>query len=817
MRLADNQPAKERASSAAIGLLGAGLERDVLACLVVAAVYVAGAKLGFIFAFQTKQVTAFWPPTGIAVAALFLYGMRVWPGIWLGAFVSNAMMHEPLATAAGISIGNTLAPVVGVALVNRLVGFDPRLERRRDVIGLALIASIFAMTISATNGTLNLALGGIIQWSWPSLAAIWRLWWIGDAMGVLLFAPLILTWATARQWRRPHWTDVAEHTIFGIAVILASALLFLSATPLQYPIYPLIIWTGLRFSQRVTALTATVVSAFAIWGTVHGLGPFSAGSPDHRIAGLVMFMAVMVLTGLALGAVMAERRSADARLEAAEHRFHSLAEIVPHIVWTADGTGWFDWYNHRYYDHTGQSRAESMGWGWQGVVHRRDLPRVMQEWPRSIATGEPFELEARIRDAHGSFRWYLIRALPSRDSHGVVARWYGTCTDIDDQKRALQQSAKVAETLQTALLPGHLPARPDIRFDALYLTAEREALIGGDWYDAFELPTGQLVVSIGDVTGHGLNAAVTASRIRQSIFAAALDEPHPAAVLARVNRLLRFQEDTVATALVAVIERDLSGMRFASAGHPPPMIATKTSPAQSLPVGGVPLGVSTDIELSVHWVGLQRDAIMLFYTDGVTEFSRDIAAVESVLLEALTRLAREPSNERPSVVLQRAVMGFGRPTDDAVLMVLQLAPQPLPLLPITGELRKTWTFHSSSAYSAHASRHELMAFARRFVTDDADLHRLELLIGEILANTVKHAPGLVTVEIDWSRKVPIMTIQDTGPGLRAFSPSLPPDEFEETGRGLFLINALARAVRLEKTAASGTKMTIELPMTNGHV
>ncbi len=801
-------------TSAPLWFFRPDIGRDVLRIFAIAVLYVVGAKVGFAFAFQTKQVTAFWPPTGIAVAALFLFGIRMWPGVWLGAFVANAMTHESLLTAAGIAVGNTLAPVVGVALLNRFVGFDPRLERVRDVVGLILIASIGAMTISATNGTLNLALANIIPWSWSWIASVWRLWWIGDAMGVLLFAPLILVWSAGFRLRNPRWPEVVEFCIFSVVMLAATWFLFMNVTPLKIPLYPLIIWTGLRFSQRVTSLAVAVVAAIAIWGTIHNLGPFTTGSLDHRMSDLATYLAVTVMTGLALGAVAAERRLANASLKAAERRFHALAEIVPQIVWTADSTGWFDWYNQRYFTHTGQSTAESAGWGWQGVVHPHDLPNVMQDWPRSIATGETFEMEARIRHSSGSYRWFLIRAEPSRDEAGAVARWYGTCTDIDDQKRALQQTVQVAETLQTALLPGRLPVRPDLRFDALYLTAEREALIGGDWYDAFELPSGELVVSIGDVTGHGIDAAVTASRIRQSIFTAAFEEANPATVLAKVNRILRYQEETLATALVAVIDPDMSVLRYASAGHPPPMIASRTASAHAMECGGLPLGVAIDLEVDVHAVPLERDALLLFYTDGVTEFSRDIATAEKALLHTLARLARDVTRERSATVLQRAVMGFDRPTDDAVLMVLQLTPRPMPPLPQEAELRKTWTFHSSSAYSAHTSRHELMSFVRRFVTADDELYRLELLIGEILANTVKHAPGLVTVEIDWSRKVPIMTIHDTGPGLADFSPALPTDELTENGRGLFLIGTLASAVRLETTSDAGTIMTIELPANN---
>jgi len=782
----------------------------ILSIILVAAVYIVFAKIGFSLAFKTKQVTAVWPPAGIAVAALLLLGYRIWPGIWLGAFVSNALTQEPILAAAGIAIGNTLGPLVGAFLLHRLVGFDNALERLRDVLGLVLIGSALAMTITATNGVLNLALAGIVPWS--DYASTWWLWWAGDAMGVLLVAPLILTWATKSRLAAPTRRGPFEIAALGAALVATSWFSFMTTFPFAYPLYPFIIWTGLRFRQRATTLAIVIISAIAIWGTIHGLGPFSNGSLDYRLIFLVTFMAVLALTGLVLAAVTAERRLAAAQLEAAERRFQVLAEIVPQMVWTADATGWIDWYNQRWYEYTGQTVDEAAGWGWQRAYHPEDFPHVMRDWPRSIATGEPFELESRIRHHDGTFRWFLLRAEPLRDKIGGVVRWYGTNTDVNDQKRALQETTRVAETLQSAFLPGRLPVRPDLLFDALYLAAEEEALIGGDWYDAFELPGGSIVVSIGDVVGHGVHAAVEAGRIRHAIFAIAFDTVEPSTILAKVNRVMQFQKNTVATALVAVIAPDLATMRYASAGHPPPMIATRSSPARSLWYGGMPLGVEGLLELESHNVPLERNAAIVFYTDGITEFGHDIESAEIRLRAALDRLVHGPPQTHPASVVQHAVMGSVKPVDDAVLMVLQLAPAPTNSALDELELRKTWAFHSSDPYSAHSSRHELMSFIRRLATSNDDLFSVELIFGEILANTVKHAPGLVSVDIDWGGAHPLVTIVDSGPGLLRFAPMLPHNRLSENGRGLFLIKTLAQDVRVESTPSYGTKMTMTLPI-----
>jgi len=573
----------------------AGIDlRYLLSIVAVAVAYVAFEKIGFSLAFTTRQITAVWPPSGIAVAALLLGGYRLWPGILLGALVSNALTQETLLTAAGISVGNTLGPLAAAYLLRRFVILENSLERLRDVLGLVVLGSAIAMTITASNGVLNLALAGIIPWS--AIQTNWILWWIGDAMGVLLVAPLILTWGTRRR-REVHGKSNAIEIVALTAALLGSMwLAFLSRSPLSFPVYPFVIWTALRFGQRGTTLAVVTISAIAVWATIHGLGPFTNGSPDHRLSLLVVFMAVLAMTGLVLGAIDAERRAARKQLEAAEKRFHVLADLVPQMVWTADATGWIDWYNHRWYEYTGATRDEAIGWGWQRAHHPDDYPRMMHDWPRSIATGEPFELESRIRKRDGTFRWFLLRAEPMRDAGGAIVRWYGTNTDLDDQKRAFAETARIAETLQASFLPGHLPVRTDLRFDALYLAAEQEAFVGGDWYDAFELPDGHIVVSIGDVAGHGVGAAATAVRIRQAIFSAAFEAADPRLILSRVNRVLQYQEETMATALVAIVDPDLSRMQYASAGHPPPIVAAPSEPGHFLPCGDVPLGVQAVLD-----------------------------------------------------------------------------------------------------------------------------------------------------------------------------------------------------------------------------
>ncbi len=295
--------------------------RYLAALAALALVYFAAAKFGLSLAFATKQVTALWPPTGIAVAALLLRGYRVWPGIWVGAFAINALVGDSLLVAAGMAVGNTLGPVLAVLALRRFTAFEPALARVRDVLALVLFGAVMGMAISALNGVASLALGGVIPWS--AYAAVWWVWWVGDGMGVLVFAPLIVAWATPP---RPRWqrVQVAEIATLFSGVLLVSLVAlngsFLhTAAPfqLQYAVFPFIIWAALRCGPRETATVIALVTGLAVWGAIHDRGPFVTGNLDQRLILLEMFMAAAALTGLVLSAATAERARAQQALQRA--------------------------------------------------------------------------------------------------------------------------------------------------------------------------------------------------------------------------------------------------------------------------------------------------------------------------------------------------------------------------------------------------------------------------------------------------------------------------------------------------------------------
>lgn len=280
------------------------------------AYYVAG-RFGQSLSFTATQITALWPPTGISVAALILWGYRVWPGIFLGALVTNALSNHALIVSAVISVGNVLGPVITRFGLGR-VGFNKTFASTRDVFSL-IVFGVLGMVVTASNGVAMLGFNGNIPWS--QYGTVWKTWWFGDVMGVIVFAPLILGWAARPQlyWSRSRLVELYG-SFAGLVLVSMIALageFFESATPyqLQYAVFPFIIWVSLRFEIREITTAILLLTGFAVWGATHDRGPFMSGNLDQRLILLQMFIAIASVTGYILSGISGERTRARAALQ----------------------------------------------------------------------------------------------------------------------------------------------------------------------------------------------------------------------------------------------------------------------------------------------------------------------------------------------------------------------------------------------------------------------------------------------------------------------------------------------------------------------
>jgi len=368
--------------------------------------------------------------------------------------------------------------------------------------------------------------------------------------------------------------------------------------------------------------------------------------------------------------------------------------------------------------------------------------------------------------------------------------------------RRFEREHRVAELFQEASLPAHLPDVPGLTLDAFYAPGRIEAQVGGDWYDALRLADGRVVVSIGDVAGSGVQAAVTMGNMRQIIRGIAQVHADPALMLDAADRALRLEyPDKFVTAFVGVFDPIASTFTYASAGQPPPLLRGPDGTVEALAETGLPLGLRANAgNAGSTTIDLLPGSHLLLYTDGLTEFDHSPLSGESRLREILANTATW--GDRPAKSIVESVMNDAGARDDVAALFLTIT-APAERDARGRDLLSRWSFATSDGDAAAASRHAFaQAYAERGATLD-DVMFAEMVFGELVSNTVRYAPGWVEVVADWSGPDPVLHVIDRGPGFRHIS-ILPPDLLSESGRGLFIVSALTHDFYVSKRATGGS-------------
>jgi signal transduction histidine kinase len=294
--------------------------RYVIGVLLLTGAYYVAAKIGLRLAYLDGAVTALWPPVGVGMAALVLFGPRLWPGVVIGDLLV-ADFSTPLGTILGQTAGNTLEVLVGALLLRRLAGTHVAMARVRDVFAL-VVAAAAGTLISACFGTASLRLGHVI--ASHEVGEVWRTWWLSDFSGALVVTPVILAWARGRPGPL-----TSRRLLEGAALLVALVLLaeLPSQRDVPYVVFPTLIWAALRFGPPGASVAVLLASSLTVWNTAHNAGPFVRASITDSLLSTQLFLVTSALTSLILAALTAERERADEALrrdilqrEAAEHR-----------------------------------------------------------------------------------------------------------------------------------------------------------------------------------------------------------------------------------------------------------------------------------------------------------------------------------------------------------------------------------------------------------------------------------------------------------------------------------------------------------------
>jgi PAS domain S-box-containing protein len=432
------------------------------------AAYVLGCGFAHILAIVPGITVSIWPPGGVFIATLILTSPYSWPwwilaGCMAEMFAQFVWFHSPPVAGFLIFVGNALCAAFGAMLVNRVSGRPIRLVGLREVLTFVVAGAGVAPILSATVGSATLAWFDVKS---QTFSAVWPLFWIGDATGILLVGPAALV--AIQHWRgkiilsTAQW---AEAVLLGV-IFLGVAAFSLSADHLQSPYIalPPLLWLAVRFEFRGAAVALTLLALITMALTISGDSQFvgDAETQRQRQVALQLFLVISAFSALIVAAISRQNQLALLKVRQSEHQLQKLIDAVPALIWCMTPEGIPSYMSRRAKAVTGVTLKDVVApdgsRSLAAVVHPDDLVEMDAVLARSIATGTPFLWRYRRREADGTYRWVEARSEPLRDESGAIVQWYGVAVDIEDMMRAQEAlSGRERELSQLVnMVPSHV-------------------------------------------------------------------------------------------------------------------------------------------------------------------------------------------------------------------------------------------------------------------------------------------------------------------------------------------------------------------------
>ena len=490
--------------------------------------------------------------------------------------------------------------------------------------------------------------------------------------------------------------------------------------------------------------------------------------------------------------------------------FHPL-EDSSYMVWTYNAAGELNYVNRMVIAYSGLSddalfSSTSL---WMHLLDAAEAADFHASLQAAMENGKSFRREAQFLSAASQSHdrhWHVVNVDPNRGEGGRIESWSGIAVSIDDRIRAeialdvreeqYQQELSRSTAFQRAVLPPRLPSVPGLTFDAIYEPGLSNENVGGDWYDAVRLLDGRVLLTIGDVSGSGLHAAVVMGVVRQIMRGIAQLHAEPALMLDASDRALRQEyPEVLVTAWVGILDLVSQTLTYASAGHPSPLLLEVDGSVSDLDHLTLPIGLRQGHQGHASTIPLESGNAIWLYTDGLIESKHDI--IEGTrLLEETALDPRMRTVAGPAAMIRHLVIPDGSPDDVAILVVK------IDFEESERHIVRS-TFDSSDANAAREARRTFSNGLSSKHFSPVDIANAEVVFGELCGNIARYAPGIVDIIVDGSGEQSVLHVLDRGVGFRHLS-RLPSDPLSEDGRGLFIIAAMTTEFTVGQRVGGGS-------------
>jgi PAS domain S-box-containing protein len=424
------------------------------AVLLLAVLYYFGGLAGHASIFVQEKAALVWPPAGIALGAILLFGYRYWPGVALGSVLFSLMTGEASwVVMICTMVGNTVGALLCAYLLERFVNFQNSMERVRDVAGFVVLACVLGTTFNAACGGVGACyIGG---GSWDNFLSELLKRWIPNAMACLVVAPVILSLGTPSfiEWK---WPLRVEGIICGIGLTLGTLISFdswyvygLQSYPLAYLPYPFLVWGALRLGQRGATVSTMVVATLAISASLKQQGPFAAPSEGLTFIMVGTYLGILALTNMLLAAAATERRMAEDAARKSEAMFLLISENVGDLIAVTDAKG-KRLYNSPYYSKVLGYGRNLAGTDAFAEIHPEEREKVKRAFEQTIQTGIGQRLEYRFVLPDGSVRYIESLGNYVRGERGQPGKVVSISRDITEHKKIEADLAQARDEALTA-------------------------------------------------------------------------------------------------------------------------------------------------------------------------------------------------------------------------------------------------------------------------------------------------------------------------------------------------------------------------------